>query len=171
MSTLDWSRLRVLVIDDNAFFRKVVRTVLSAAGVTHIVEAVSAEDALDRFWAEDQIDLILLDYVMGPTDGLTLTRMIRRSPHSANTLVPIIMVSGHLNPTDVQLALNAGVNAVVGKPISARDLLKAIKRTLTEPVAFIRSNTYFGPDHRRRGGGDVPVSDDGTPVVIDVREE
>jgi len=170
MSSLDWGRLRVLVIDDNAFFRKVVRTVLSAAGVTEILEAGSAEDALDVFWAEDRIDLILLDYVMAPTNGLTLTRMMRHEAHSADTLVPIIMVSGHLNPSEVRLALNAGVNAVVGKPISARELLKAIKRTLTEPVAFVRSDTYFGPDHRR-GGGDAPVSDDGSPVIIDVRGE
>jgi CheY-like chemotaxis protein len=150
MSTLDWAALRVLIVDDNEFFRQVVRTVLSAAGVTEMWEAGTSEEALDRFWAEDRIDLVLLDYIMKPLDGLAVTRMMRDEAHSHDPTVPIIMVSGHLNPAEVRVALNAGVHAVVGKPISARELLRVVKRTMTEHVPFVSTEGYFGPDHRRR---------------------
>jgi CheY-like chemotaxis protein len=178
MSTLDWAALRVLIVDDNAFFRQVVRTVLSAAGVTEMWEAGTSEEALDRFWAEDAIDLILLDYIMKPQDGLAVTRMMRDEAHSHNPTVPIIMVSGHLNPAEVRIALDAGVHAVVGKPISARELLRVVKRTMTEPVPFVRTEGYFGPDHRRparapqtdqTGGEASPQAETG--IVSDAREE
>ncbi|MBB4267307.1 response regulator [Roseospira visakhapatnamensis] len=143
MASLDWARLRVLVVDDNAYFRKVVRTVLTAVGVTRVAEAADADEAM-RLLRAGSRDLILVDYVMSPVDGLTFTRRVRDPATSPAPRVPIVLVSGHISPPEVQEALNVGVDAVVGKPISARVLLREIKRTLTDSG---------DPDGEGAGGG------------------
>jgi CheY-like chemotaxis protein len=168
MTTVDWASVRVLIIDDNAFFREILRTVLSAAGVMHVREAADGDAAMAILHGE-RVDLILVDYVMAPVDGLSLTRQIRDEATSPDPLVPIIMVSGHLGPSDVQTALNAGIHDIVGKPISARTLLRVVRRVLTEPRAFLRTDTYFGPDHSRRTTDFLEASTDGRPIIIDER--
>jgi len=128
-SSLDWGHLRVLVVDDNAYFRKVVRTVLNAAGVELIAEAASAEEAMGIL-RDGPRDLILVDYVMPPMDGVAFSRQVRDASVSPAPDIPIILVSGHIQPAEVRTALNAGINGVVAKPISPRTLLREIRRTL-----------------------------------------
>ncbi len=158
MARLDWSRLRVLVVDDNAYFRKVVRTVLNAAGVARVAEAGDAEEAMALLHSGPR-DLILVDYVMSPVDGLAFCRIVRNEASSPAPRVPIILVSGHINPAEVQQALNAGVNAVVGKPISARALLREIKQTLSDPPLVRRADTVLDPDHASSLDADPPIQE------------
>jgi CheY-like chemotaxis protein len=169
MGSLNWGQLRVLIVDDNAFFRRIVRTVLSTVGVADVVETGSSREALERL-RTGAFDLVLLDYVMAPEDGLSLTRRLRDEATSPAPTIPIVMVSGHLAPSDVRAALETGVNAVVGKPISARDLLRTVKRTLSEPVVFIRTDTYFGPAHDRRVPAPSGPEEGGAPPIIDAPE-
>jgi len=150
MARLDWSRLRVLVVDDNAYFRKVVRRVLNAAGVASIAEASDAEEAMGLLRGGPR-DLILVDYVMSPVDGLAFSRQVRDDVHSPAPHVPIIMISGHIGPAEVQQARSIGINAVVGKPISADALLREIKRTLSDPRVVRRAAAESGPDQTRPG--------------------
>ncbi|WP_170294886.1 response regulator [Roseospira navarrensis] len=171
MRDLNWSALKVLVVDDNVFFRDILRSVLAGAGVTHVRDAGGADEALKAL-REGPTDLILLDYVMAPVDGLELTRMLRDEAESPEPTVPIVMVSGHMGPGDRQTALATGVHAVVGKPINATDLLRTIRHVLAEPLAFVRTDTYFGPDHSRRTTDLREADPDHTfdhPMVIDVR--
>lgn len=170
MARLDWSRLRVLVVDDNAYFRKVVRTVLNAAGVARVAEAGDADEAMALLHSGPR-DLILVDYVMSPVDGLAFCRIVRDEASSPAPGVPIILVSGHINPAEVQQALNAGVNAVVGKPISARALLREIKQTLSDAPPVRRADTAVGPDHAGPdadspiGRAAAPAANDPPPII------
>lgn len=140
---------RVLIIDDNPHFRRLLQSVLNTLGFKQIEEAVDGSTALKEL-AHFQADLALVDWRMAPMDGLDFTRFIRSSADSPNRYLPIIMLSGYTEMSLVLEARDAGVNEFVAKPISAKTLQTRILSVLTAPRPFVKSKDYFGPDRRRR---------------------
>jgi two-component system, chemotaxis family, chemotaxis protein CheY len=148
MLAVDFSALRILVVDDNQNMRKILRAVLVGLGVRDIHEAVDGAEALERFRSLAP-DIVITDWVMPVVDGLELTRLIRRDPASPNPFVPIIVVSGHTERSRVLQAREAGIHEFVAKPVSARALYDRISACVINPREFLRTKTYFGPDRRR----------------------
>jgi two-component system chemotaxis response regulator CheY len=64
--------------------------------------------------------------------------------------VPIIMISGYTEKHRVEAARDAGVTEFLAKPITAQSLYSRIAEIMERPRAFIRCDTYFGPDRRRK---------------------
>jgi DNA-binding response OmpR family regulator len=115
------NRCKVLVVDDNESNRIILSRCVRRAGY----DAVSAEDgpqALEAL-ANDAPDLVLLDWNMPNLAGIDLLRAIRAS-HSAEHL-PVIMCTARTSSRDVQVALAAGANDFITKPI---DIAVAIAR-------------------------------------------
>ncbi len=154
----DFSRLKVLVVDDNQYMRSVFREFLRALGVSpgNIRESPNGEDAIDVFGAFSP-DLIISDYLMEPMDGFELARRIRGDEDSANPYVPIILCTGYTELGQVIAARDAGVNEVLAKPITANTLYSRIRTIIEEPRQFVQLDSFFGPDRRRR---DVPVEEE-----------
>lgn len=154
----DFSRLKVLVVDDNQYMRSVFREFLRALGVSpdNIRESPNGEDAIEVFGAFSP-DLIISDYLMEPMDGFELARRIRRDEDSANPYVPIILCTGYTELGQVIAARDAGVNEVLAKPITANTLYSRIRTIIEEPRQFVQLDSFFGPDRRRR---DVPVEEE-----------
>lgn len=123
--------------------------ILRAVGVREIV---TAGDGAEGFHAlrNHSVDVILTDLVMAPLDGVAFTRMVRTSPDSPNNMIPIIMVTGQLTLARIGDARNAGVNEFIAKPISARAVIERLFQTVQNPRPFIRTDSYFGPDRRRK---------------------
>jgi CheY-like chemotaxis protein len=142
-------RLTVLIIDDNKHMRGLVRTILEALGVIHIVEARDGEHGLEKL-SEKAADLVILDWNMEPMDGLALTKHLRTSPDSPDPFIPIIMLSGHTERARVMEARDAGVTEFMAKPVSARSLYARIVSIIENPRPFVRTKDYFGPDRRRQ---------------------
>jgi CheY-like chemotaxis protein len=142
------SDIHVLVVDDNAQMRLLVRCLLRAGGIFNVAEAETASAAFDAMKAR-QVDLIVLDWKMAPTDGIAFARMVRWRDDSPNPFVPIVMLTAHTEASRVAAARDAGVNGFVKKPISARLLYDRISSALTDPRPFIRSAEFRGPDRRR----------------------
>jgi DNA-binding response OmpR family regulator len=94
-------------------------------------------------------DLILVDWVMAPIDGIEFVRMVRMAKDSFNPYVPIIMLTGYTEVRRVEEARDVGVNEFLAKPISAKSLYMRIAKIIREPRPFVRTKTYFGPDRRR----------------------
>ncbi|MQX35893.1 response regulator [Roseospira navarrensis] len=148
MAGYSLEQLTVLVVDDNAHTRAIVRTILGAFGVRRIQEAGNGDAAfveLSNFPA----DLVICDWIMAPVDGVAFVRMVRTSPESPNPFVPIIMLTGHTELSRVMEARDAGVHEFLSKPISATSLFARIKAIIDRPRPFVRTATYFGPDRRR----------------------
>lgn len=126
-----------------------VSEILRAVGVREIV---TAEDGATGFQAlrAHSIDLVLTDLVMQPMDGIALTRMIRTSQDSPNQMIPIIMVTGQLTLAKINEARDAGVNDFIAKPITGRAIIDRLFQTIQNQRPFIRTDTFFGPDRRRR---------------------
>jgi CheY-like chemotaxis protein/nitrogen-specific signal transduction histidine kinase len=113
--------LRILCVDDNAFSRVVIGTMLREFG--HVVEfAASGESAIEAL-REGGFDLVLLDVTLPGIDGAETARRIRalKPPYDR---VPILGISGH--GEGAKAALAAGMNAYLVKPITPKDLMAAI---------------------------------------------
>lgn len=108
----DITSLRVLVVDDSAMARKIVRKVLENLGIENITEAADGSEALTLL--PEGFDLIITDYNMPEVNGLELTEMVRASNEFAH--LPILMVTSEANQAHLQNVAKAGVNAMTDKP-------------------------------------------------------
>src|ERR1700722_20505452 len=147
MIHIDFSKLRFLIVDDNAHMRRIVRTLLHAFGTRLVHEAEDGAGALEAF-AQFMPDIVLLDWSMPMLDGLKFAQMIRQ-PGGENCFVPIIMLTGHSERAQVTAARDAGITEFMVKPISPDALYRRIVNVIANPRPFIKTNTYFGPDRRR----------------------
>jgi len=150
MSGAGFENLKALIVEDNAHMRSLLRALLNSIGVKDIAEASHGQAAIDLL-RERKSDLVLSDLAMKPMDGLEFTRYVRNHEHSPNPFVPIIMISGHTEKYRVEAARDAGVTEFLAKPITAHTLFSRIAEIVERPRAFVRCDSYFGPDRRRRG--------------------
>lgn len=144
-----FSNLKALIVEDNAHMRSLLRALLNAIGIKDISDATHGGTALEIL-RERKCDLVLTDLAMKPMDGLEFTRQVRNSENSPNPFVPIIMITGHTEKHRVEAARDAGVTEFLAKPITAAALFARIAEIVERPRAFVRCDSYFGPDRRRR---------------------
>ena len=154
-SVLRYDLLRILLVDDNHHMRVLLGEILRAIGVKHIFEASDGAQALQMMKGHE-IDIIMTDLSMQPLDGIDFTRLIRRSKDSPNQMCPIIMITGHSTLTRVHEARDAGVNEFLAKPLTAKGVIERINQVIEHPRPFVRTETYFGPDRRRRADPHYP---------------
>lgn len=140
--------LKVLVVDDNAAMRGIVRAVLSAFGCVQIKEAADAKSALTTL-TEDSIDVLIVDWKMKPVDGLALVKRLRDPDKSPNPYLPIIMLSAYSEAAKVRLARDAGVTEFLVKPFNAGALYARLTSIVNRPRPYVRTKEFFGPDRRR----------------------
>lgn len=145
---VDFNRLRFLIVDDNPYMRRILRTLLHGFGAREVHEAEDGASGLEAY-SNHAPDLVILDWVMPIFDGVELTQMIRQPEVTANPFVPIILLTAHTGKHRVLAARDAGVTEVLAKPISAKALHERIVASISRPRKFIRTDTYFGPEPRR----------------------
>lgn len=149
VGSVDLSPVRCLVVDDNAHMRKLTATILYGLGIKEIQEAASGKAAikvLDEFPA----DIVILDWVMAPENGITFTRRVRSKSESPNPFLPIIMLTGHTERKHIEEARDAGVTEFLSKPVSVKGLAQRILAIIDKPRPYVRNSNYFGPNRRRR---------------------
>ncbi|HEX7667426.1 MAG TPA: response regulator, partial [Polyangiaceae bacterium] len=117
---------RILVVDDSAINRSVLRAMLESAGF-EVVEADRAKEGI-RMAQTAPPQVILMDVRMPDMSGLDATRALRDDTRTKAT--PIIAVSAQAMSGDKELALEAGCNAYVTKPVARQELLSAIGSAL-----------------------------------------
>src|SRR6185437_2756567 len=149
MSGAAFEHLKVLIVEDNQHMRALLRSLLNAIGIRDVAEASNGASALDAL-RERKCDLILSDLAMQPMDGLEFTRKVRSGNQSPNPFVPIIMITGHTEKHRVEAARDAGITEFLAKPITAQMLFSRIAEIIERPRAFVRCESYFGPDRRRK---------------------
>jgi two-component system chemotaxis response regulator CheY len=108
--------MRVLVVDDFATMRRIVKNVLKQIGFTNIVEADDGTTAL-RVLKENQIDLIISDWNMPKMTGLDFLKTVRGDESTKD--VPFVMVTAEAQKDNVLQAVQAGVSNYIVKPFTA----------------------------------------------------
>lgn len=119
--------LKILVVDDERMVRDATRRSLEQLG--HVVlEARDGQEAIDRVVSEQKkIDLVLLDVVMPKLNGRdALARLRRLAPD-----VPVILTSGHLDPSDEETVIGEGARSLLAKPFTVRQLSEAVAQATT----------------------------------------
>ena len=123
-----WANLRVLVVDDNANFCEIMRTILEGVGVRDVeltADLATAREMLER----RTFDLAVTDWHVGNDSGLDLVAWIRAHPRLGR--LPVLLLSGHERIRNRDVALAAGADEFMEKPISARGLLICLVRLLS----------------------------------------
>jgi len=126
-TSLDWRNLRVLVVDDNQNFAQVMRTILEGVGVANIGIVANLAAAKTRLQGSI-VDVVVTDWHVGVESGLELVSWIRRDPAFAP--LPVLVLSGHERIASRDVALSAGADEFMEKPISARGLLICLSRLM-----------------------------------------
>ncbi len=121
---LNWSALRVLVVEDNRNFQLIIQTILKSLGVRDIRLASSGPEGLEKL--SDPVDLILCDWRMDGMDGLEFVAEALRQGASAK----IIMMSGYSSDEVRDRALTVGVDDFLEKPITARGFMETAAKLL-----------------------------------------
>ncbi len=117
VSPVDFENLRVLIVDDNNFVRKLERSMLRQLGVQTIAEAGDGADALKRLSARD-CDLILLDWKMPRFSGEEFLKVLRNGDDTYSKEIPILVITGLANQSLVLKAVHLGADGVIVKPFS-----------------------------------------------------
>lgn len=116
--------IKVLMVDDEARMRKLVKDFLSIKGYK-VTEAENGEQAVDIFFKEKDISLIILDVMMPKMDGWEVCKIIRRYSQ-----VPIVMLTARSEERDELLGFELGVDEYISKPFSPKILVARIEAIL-----------------------------------------
>jgi CheY-like chemotaxis protein len=152
---LKFELLKILMVDDNHHMRLLLTEILRAIGVREVYEAANGAEAL-QLLRNNPIDIVMTDLAMQPLDGIDLVRRLRNANESPNPMVPVIMITGHSTLRRVAEARDVGVTEFLSKPVTARGVIERINRVVEHPRPFVKTNSYFGPDRRRRDDPNYP---------------
>jgi len=144
------ANLSILIIDDSQYLRRLLVTMLHGMGAKNVSVAESARDGL-KVLEKKQVDIVLVDWMMNGMSGLGFIKALRQSPHEDMKYMPIIMMTGHTEKENIEVARDVGVTEFLAKPFTARALFMRLEALVERPRPFIKTRTYFGPDRRRRG--------------------
>ncbi|MEQ8348604.1 MAG: response regulator [Sneathiellaceae bacterium] len=148
MPAYDFGNVAALVVDDAYNMRRLLGTILTSLGIRKVYSASDGAEALT--FLQQDVDVVFLDYLMEPMDGMTLTRRIRDEQTSPTPFVPIVMVTGHATPETVHAARQNGVTEFLVKPVSVKTVAARLTAVIDHPRPFVRQTGFFGPDRRRR---------------------
>lgn len=116
--------LKILVVDDESRMRKLVKDFLTKKNF-QVLEAGDGEEAMDVFYNEKDIALIILDVMMPKMDGWEVCREVRK-----NSKVPIIMLTARGDERDELLGFDLGVDEYISKPFSPKILVARVEAIL-----------------------------------------
>ena len=156
-------RIKILVTDDEARMRKLVKDFLTKEGY-EVIEAADGNEALDRFYEDNGISLVILDVMMPGPDGYEVCKEIR-----SQSDVPIIMLTAKGEERDELLGFNTGADEYISKPFSPKILVARVN-------ALLRRSNRLEAEERIEAGGIVldktahTVTIDGTNVELSFKE-
>lgn len=155
--------LKILVVDDEGRMRKLVKDFLTKKNF-QVLEAGNGEEAMDIFYEEKDIALIILDVMMPKMDGWEVCREIRK-----NSKVPIIMLTARSDERDELLGFDLGVDEYISKPFSPKILVARVE-------AILRRTGQNNPEDVISAGGIVIdkaahlATVDGKPMELSFKE-
>ena len=153
---------KILVVDDEARMRKLVKDFLTIKGY-QVIEAGDGEEAVEIFFQQKDIALILLDVMMPKMDGWEVLKTIR-----LHSKVPIIMLTARGEERDELQGFDLGVDEYISKPFSPKILVARVE-------AILRSSNHVVGEVMNVGGIEInkaahQVTIDGKPIELSYKE-
>ncbi len=155
-------RLKVLVVDDESRMRKLVKDFLSRSNY-EVIEAENGEQAVDIFFEQKDIALIILDVMMPKMDGWQACREIRQY-----SKVPIIMLTAKSDEKDELLGFELGVDEYISKPFSPKILVARVEAIIRRTMVKDEETLEIGGILVDKAAHQVKI--DGVNVDLSVKE-
>lgn len=155
---------RILIADSDVELARVLRATLVEMGFENIQTTRSGSEAFKMIQTEG-IDFLITDWNT-QMDGTHLVDQIRRNPESNKPTLPVIMLTGRAEQSDVIAARDSGVNEYVVKPFSPKSIYNRLERLIEKPRAFVVAPNFVGPCRRHDGMPPVGVADRRKTVII-----
>ena len=155
---------KVLVVDDEARMRKLVKDFLQKENY-EVVEAADGSEALDLFFAQDDISLVILDVMMPRMDGWQVCREIR-----TYSKVPIIMLTARSDERDELQGFELGVDEYITKPFSPRILVARVEAILRRVGLAAENGGVLEAGGIRMDKTAHLVEIDGDPIELSFKE-
>lgn len=156
-------KLKILVVDDESRMRKLVKDFLTKRDFD-VIEAEDGAQALDIFYSDKDLALIILDVMMPKLDGYQVLKEIRMSSN-----IPVIMLTAKSTEYDELQSFDKGADEYVSKPFSPKILVARVE-------ALLRRSNIAGPEDKLEIGGIVVdkaahiVTVDGKPIDLSYKE-
>ena len=131
-------QLKILVVDDESRMRKLVKDFLTR-NQFQVVEAEDGEQAVDIFFEQKDIALVILDVMMPKMDGWEVCRTLRKY-----SKVPIIMLTARGDERDELQGFDLGVDEYISKPFSPRILVARVEAILRRTNSVKKEQTTLG---------------------------
>ncbi|MCD8074068.1 MAG: response regulator transcription factor [Lachnospiraceae bacterium] len=156
-------RLKILVVDDESRMRKLVRDFLVKKDFD-VLEAEDGAQAIDVFFGQKDIALVILDVMMPKMDGWQVCREIR-----AYSTVPIIMLTAKSDERDEFLGFELGVDEYISKPFSPKILVARVEAILRRTSGFSADDVlHAGAIEINKAAHEVTI--DGKNVELSFKE-
>lgn len=149
-------KIKILVVDDESRMRKLVRDFLEREGF-EVLEAGDGVEAMDLFYEEKEVALVILDVMMPKMDGWQTLREIRQTSQ-----VPVIMLTARSEERDELQGFKIGVDEYISKPFSPKILVARVE-------AVLRRSHAVGVGEVLEAGG-ITVDKAAHQVKIDGKE-
>ena len=149
-------KIKILVVDDESRMRKLVRDFLEREGF-EVLEAVDGVEAMDLFYEEKEVALVILDVMMPKMDSWQTLREIRQTSQ-----VPVIMLTARSEERDELQGFKLGVDEYISKPFSPKILVARVE-------AVLRRSHAVGVGEVLEAGG-ITVDKAAHQVKIDGKE-
>ena len=141
--------LNILVVDSNAYMRRLTRTMLVNLGAKSVLEASDGLGALETIRTCDP-DVMLLEWDMPVLDGMEVMRIVRSPGVFPRPNLPIIMLTSRSDRTAVAQALRGGAHEFLLKPTSPQALRDRLAAILVNPRPMVKLGEYYVPQPRRQ---------------------
>ncbi len=155
-------RTKILVVDDESRMRKLVHDFLAKSNY-EVIEAENGEEAVDLFFEQKDIEMIILDVMMPKMDGWQVCKEIRQY-----STVPIIMLTAKSDERDELLGFELGVDEYISKPFSPKILVARVEAILRRAGTVATETTEIGGIMLDKSAHQVYV--DGQPIELSVKE-
>jgi two-component system, chemotaxis family, chemotaxis protein CheY len=123
------AEMRVLVVDDFATMRKIIKNVLKQINIDNVVEAENGKHALSVI-RSDNIEFIISDWIMPEMTGIEFLRACKEDEVIKN--IPFVMVTAEAQKDSVLEAIKSGVDNYIVKPFTPEKLKDVISKTLAK---------------------------------------
>ena len=155
-------RTKILIVDDESRMRKLVHDFLAKSNY-QVLEAEDGEEAVDLFFDQKDIALVILDVMMPKMDGWQVCKEIRQY-----STVPIIMLTAKSDERDELLGFELGVDEYISKPFSPKILVARVEAILRRAGTVAAETTEIGGIVLDKSAHQVYV--DGQPIDLSVKE-
>ena len=139
--------LNILIVDSNAYMRRLTRMMLTNLGAKSVLEASDGLSALETIRTCDP-DVMFIDWDMPVLNGMEVMRIVRSPGVFPRPDIPVIMLTSRSQRASVAEALRTGVHEYLVKPTSPKALRERLMATMIKPRKMLRLGDFYVPEPR-----------------------